>query len=280
MGNNNTKEHPASWRDRFHEVIFEADTPAGKLFDVVLLVLIVLSVAAVVLESIAAVSARYGTALRVSEWVFTGLFTVEYLLRLVSVRRPWRYATSFFGLVDLLAILPTYLSLILPGAQSLLVVRALRLLRVFRVFKLARYMGEVKALIHALRATRTKIAVFLASVLTIALIMGAAMYVIEGEENGFTSIPRGIYWAIVTITTVGYGDISPHSLLGQVVAAIAMLLGYSLIIIPTGIFAMEMVRTTQRQISTEACPDCGREGHETDAVFCKHCGAQLINPPE
>ena len=279
MSTDKPNEHPAAWRHELHEIIFEADTPAGKLFDVVLLVMIVLSVAAVVLESIAAVRARYGTALRVSEWVFTGLFTVEYLVRLVSVRRPWRYATSFFGLVDLLAILPTYLSLILPGAQSLLAVRALRLLRVFRVFKLARYLGEVKALIDALRATRAKIAVFLATVLTLALIMGAAMYVIEGEENGFTSIPRGLYWAIVTITTVGYGDISPHTYLGQAVAAMAMILGYSLIIIPTGIFAVEMVRTTQRQISTQACPDCGREGHEADAAFCKYCGAKL-NPPE
>jgi len=279
MSTDKPNEHPAAWRHELHEIIFEADTPAGKLFDVVLLVMIVLSVAAVVLESIAAVRARYGTALRVSEWVFTGLFTVEYLVRLVSVRRPWRYATSFFGLVDLLAILPTYLSLILPGAQSLLAVRALRLLRVFRVFKLARYLGEVKALIDALRATRAKIAVFLATVLTLALIMGAAMYVIEGEESGFTSIPRGLYWAIVTITTVGYGDISPHTYLGQAVAAMAMILGYSLIIIPTGIFAVEMVRTTQRQISTQACPDCGREGHEADAAFCKYCGAKL-NPPE
>jgi voltage-gated potassium channel len=279
MSTDKPNEHPASWRHQLHEVIFEADTPAGKLFDVVLLVMIILSVAAVVLESIAAVRARHSTALRVAEWVFTGVFTVEYLTRLVSVRRPWRYAISFFGVVDLLAILPTYLSLILPGTQSLVAVRAMRLLRVFRVLKLARYLGEVKALVYALRATRAKIAVFLATVLTLALIMGATMYVIEGEENGFTSIPRGLYWAIVTITTVGYGDISPHTLLGQAVAAMAMILGYSLIIIPTGIFAMEMVRTTQRHISTQACPDCGREGHETDAAFCKYCGARL-NPPE
>ncbi len=272
-------EPRVDWRYRVHEVIFEADTPAGKLFDVVLLALIVLSVVSVMLESVAGVRLRYGTALRAAEWIFTGLFTVEYFLRLVSVRHPWRYATSFYGLVDLLAILPSYLSLLLPGTQSLLVVRALRLLRMFRVLKLIRYLEEAKALRRALRASREKIAVFLLTVLTLALIMGAVMYLIEGEENGFTSIPRGVYWAIVTITTVGYGDISPHTVLGQGVAALAMILGYSLIIIPTGIFATEMVRISQREFSPEACPACGREGHQTDAVFCKYCGASL-HPPE
>jgi len=264
-----------SWRLRLHEIIFEADTPAGKAFDVVLLGLICLSVAAVVLESVGAVRARYGVVLRGAEWVFTLLFTVEYLLRLTSVHRPWRYARSFYGIVDLLAILPTYLSLVISGTHSMAVIRALRLLRIFRVFKLGRYLGEVTALMHALRATRAKIAVFLLAVLTLALIMGTAMYVIEGEDNGFTSIPRGLYWAIVTITTVGYGDLAPKTLLGQAVAAGAMVLGYSLIVIPTGIFAMEMVRTTQRQISTQACPSCSREGHDPDARYCKYCGASL-----
>ncbi len=275
MGKDRVSEQQADWRHRVHEVIFEADTPAGKLFDVVLLVLIVLSVISVMLESVAGIRLRYGTALRVAEWIFTGLFTIEYVLRLVSVRRPWAYATSFFGLVDLLAILPSYLSLVVAGTQSLLVVRALRLLRMFRVLKLIRYLEEAKALRRALRATRQKIAVFLLTVMTLALIMGAVMYLIEGEENGFTSIPRGVYWAIVTITTVGYGDVSPHTVLGQAVAALAMVLGYSLIIIPTGIFATEMVRISQREVTTEACPACGREGHETDAAFCKHCGAEL-----
>ncbi len=269
----------SEWRWRIHEFIFEADTPLGKLFDIVLLILILFSVAAVVLESMASMRRDYGTALRIIEWVVTGLFTVEYLFRLVSVRRPWRYVFSFYGLVDLIAILPTYLSVLVPGTQSLLVVRTLRLLRIFRILKLARYLEEFKALTHALRATRAKIAVFLLTVLILALIMGALMYVIEGEQNGFTSIPRGLYWAIVTITTVGYGDISPQTLLGQTVAAIAMILGYSLIIIPTGIFAMEMVRTTKRDISNQACPSCGGEGHDTEASYCKYCGSQL-NPEQ
>ena len=272
-------EFQAEWRWRIHEIIVEADTKIGKLFDVVLLFLILFSITAVILESIESVRRDYGTMLRIAEWVVTGLFTVEYLFRLISVRRPLRYVFSFYGLVDLMAILPTYLSILMPGTQSLLVVRALRLLRIFRILKLARYLEEFKALTHALRATRAKIAVFLLTVLTLALIMGALMYVIEGEQNGFTSIPRGMYWAIVTITTVGYGDISPQTLLGQTVAAVAMILGYSLIIIPTGIFAMEMVRTTRKEISNQACPTCGGEGHDTEAVYCKHCGSQL-NPEQ
>ncbi len=237
-----------------------------------------LSVVSVMLESVAEVRMHYGTALRITEWVITGLFTVEYFLRLASVRHPWHYATSFYGLVDLLAILPSYLSLVIAGTQSLLVVRALRLLRMFRVLKLARYLHEAKALTRALRATRPKLTVFLLTIMTLALIMGAVMYLIEGEANGFTSIPRGVYWAIVTITTVGYGDITPQTVVGQAVAAMAMVLGYSLIIIPTGIFAMEMVRLSQRENATEACPGCGREGHEADAAFCKYCGAALSSP--
>ncbi len=265
----------SEWRQSLHEIIFEADTPAGKLFDVGLLATIVLSVAAVILESVGWIRTHYGAILRVAEWVFTALFTLEYVLRVVSVRRPWSYVTSFFGIVDLLAILPTYLSLFVTGAQSLLVIRALRLLRVFRVFKVARYVGEVIALMGALRATRAKIAVFLLTVLILALIMGSVMYVIEGEERGFTSIPRSFYWAIVTITTVGYGDIAPQTFLGQAVAAVAMVLGYSLIIIPTGIFAMELVKTAHKPLTTQACPDCTREGHDADAVYCKYCGASL-----
>lgn len=272
---NDSDQPSAPWRERMYEVIFEADTPAGRAFDIVLLVSIGVSVVAVVLESVAGIRARYGSALRFVEWLFTILFTVEYLVRLMSVRRPLRYVTSFFGVVDLLAIVPTYLSLVFVGAQSLLVIRALRLLRVFRVFKVARHLKELSSLLEALRGTRTKITVFMMVILTLVLIMGTAMYVVEGEAAGFTSIPRGIYWAIVTVTTVGYGDIAPRTVFGQVIAAVAMLLGYSLIIIPTGIFSTELARVTARPVTTQCCPDCLREGHDLDAIFCKHCGASL-----
>jgi voltage-gated potassium channel len=263
------------WRSRLHEVLFEADTLAGKTFDVALLLAIALSVAAVMLESVTRIEARFGVWLRGAEWIFTALFTLEYLLRLFSVRDPWRYARSFYGIVDLLAVIPTYLSLFFGGAQSLIVIRALRLLRIFRVFKIARYVGEIRSLIQALRATQAKITVFLFTVLTLALIMGAIMYVIEGADNGFTSIPKGFYWAVVTITTVGYGDISPQTVPGQAVAAFAMLLGYSLIIIPTGIFATELVRSSQKRLTTQVCPHCHREGHDEDAEHCKYCGGEL-----
>ncbi len=270
-----TLERWHGWRSRLHEVIFEADTKAGRLFDITLLVTILLSILAVSLESVAAIRARHGELLRLAEWSFTALFTLEYLLRLVSVRRPLHYATSFFGLIDLLAILPSYLSLLFPGAQSLLVIRALRLLRVFRILKVARYVGEMQSLMHALRATQAKITIFLLALLTLALIMGAVMYVVEGEAHGFTSIPRGFYWAVVTITTVGYGDISPHTVVGQGFAALAMVLGYSLIIIPTGIYATELVKNAHKRITTQNCPSCAREGHDEDATFCKYCGNSL-----
>ena len=230
-----------------HEVIFEADTAAGRTFDIVLLVSIVLSIVAVVLESVADIRMRHGVALRGIEWFFTILFTVEYVARLVSVRRPLRYAVSFYGIVDLLAIVPTYLSFFFADAQMLIVIRALRLLRVFRVLKIVRYVTELGSLVQAIKATRVKITVFLMTVLTLVLILGSAMYVIEGAENGFDSIPRGIYWAIVTVTTVGYGDIAPSTAAGQVIAAAAMVIGYSLIIIPTGIFASELVTEAVRK---------------------------------
>jgi len=269
--------HPVqpAWQHRLHEIIFEADTPAGKAFDVALLVGILASVAVVMLESMPDVRVRYGPALRATEWVITVAFTLEYLLRLLSVTRPIRYARSFFGIVDLLAILPTYLSVLLPGAQSLLVLRAIRLLRVFRVFKLARYVHEAGVLMTALRGARRKILVFFGSVTVLMVVIGALMYLVEGERSGFTSIPRSIYWAIVTVTTVGYGDIAPQTPLGQFIAAIAMLLGYSIIAVPTGIFGVELMRQSQLQISTQACPSCSAEGHDADARYCKHCGAAL-----
>jgi voltage-gated potassium channel len=265
----------APWRERLHEIIFEADTPLGKAFDVALLVAIFVSILAVMLESVAAIREQYGAALRAAEWAFTILFTIEYVLRLISVRRPLRYATSFLGIVDLLSILPTYLSLFVDGTQSLLVIRSLRLLRIFRVLKVVHFMHEVTALTTAIRNSRFKIIVFLMAVLTIVLIMGSAMYVIEGEAGGFTSIPRGMYWAIVTVTTVGYGDIAPTTVLGQIVAAVAMVLGYSLIIIPTGIFSMELVQASRKAATTQNCPECLREGHDQDAEYCKFCSAKL-----
>jgi len=270
-----TSDKKLPWRQQLYELIFEADTPAGKAFDVVLLVAILLSVLSVVLESVSWIREDYGSAIRVAEWVFTILFTVEYVLRLIAVRRPLIYMRSFFGIVDLLAIAPTYLSLFIPGAHSLLVIRALRLLRVFRVFKVARYVSEITALVDAIRATRTKIAVFLAAVLTVVLILGTAMYVIEGEASGFKDIPTGMYWAIVTVTTVGYGDIAPQTTVGQALAALAMVLGYSFIIIPTGIFSMELARRVGRELTTQVCPECLGEGHEPDAAHCKHCGSHL-----
>ena len=264
-----------SIRDRLHEIIFEADTPAGKAFDVSLMVLIILSVVAVMLESTSTVAARYGQWLRTFEWFVTILFTIEYLLRLYCVGKPARYARSFFGVVDLLAILPTYLSFIIPGAQSLLVIRALRLLRVFRVLKLAHFVGEASELRSALRASARKIIVFLGAVLTIVVIVGSMMYLIEGEANGFTSIPVSIYWAVVTMTTVGYGDIAPQTALGKILASAIMIMGYGIIAVPTGIVSVELASVTRRKITTQACPECGAGGHDLDAVHCKYCGAKI-----
>ncbi|HAA75279.1 TPA: ion transporter [Candidatus Latescibacteria bacterium] len=266
----------APLRRRLHEIIFEADTPAGKAFDEVLIVSIVLSVIVVMLDSVASVSARYGETIVALEWGFTILFSVEYVLRLYAVRLPRRYAHSFFGVVDLLAVVPTYVSLVLPGSQYLLVIRVLRLLRIFRVLKLAQYLGEANLLLSALRASRRKIAVFLFAVLTIVVICGSVMYAIEGGDNGFTSIPRSVYWAIVTLTTVGYGDISPHTELGQAVAAVIMILGYGIIVVPTGIVTSELTHgASTGPVSTHACPSCGCDGHVLDPTYCYSCGARM-----
>jgi len=262
-------------QNTIHEIIFEADTPAGKAFDVALMVLIILSVIAVMLESTRTIEVRYGDILRTFEWVVTIIFTIEYVLRLYCVGKPARYARSFFGIVDLLAILPTYVSLIIPGAQSLLVIRALRLLRVFRVLKLAHFVGEASELRAALSASARKIIVFLGAVLTIVVIVGSMMYLIEGEENGFTSIPVSIYWAIVTMTTVGYGDIAPQTPLGKILASAIMIMGYGIIAVPTGIVSVELAGVTKRRINTQACPECGAGGHDGDAVHCKYCGGKI-----
>jgi voltage-gated potassium channel len=266
---------PSDWRHRLHEIIFEADTPAGKAFDVLLIWSILISVSAVILESVTGIRSAYGSYLYVVEWVFTFLFTVEYILRLVSIDRPLRYATSFLGIVDLLAVIPTYLSFMIPGSQSLLALRIVRLLRVFRVFKLAAYLNEARVLSSALRASRRKISVFLLAVLTIVVIIGSIMYLVEGEANGFTDIPNSIYWAIVTLTTVGYGDLSPQTPLGKALASIVMVMGYGIIAVPTGIVTVEISQAAKRTVTTQACPSCGAEGHDGDAVYCKYCGGRI-----
>jgi voltage-gated potassium channel len=264
-----------SLRTRLRIIIFEADTPSGKAFDVALLCAIVLSVFTVMLESVSSVADAYGAELRLAEWIFTLLFTAEYVLRLYCVERPWRYARSFFGIVDLLAILPTYLSLLIPGSQSLLVIRALRLLRIFRVFKLARFLREANMLVTALRTGSRKVIVFLGTVLVLIAILGSAMYIIEGEEHGFDSIPLAMYWAAATMTTVGYGDLVPRTPLGRFLSTLVMVIGYSIIAIPTGIMTSEIIAAGQKPVTTRHCPECLTEGHETNARFCKDCAAPL-----
>lgn len=267
----------SKFRHRLHEIIFEADTRAGKTFDVFLIIAIILSVAVVMFDSIASVRMGYGEFLYAMEWVFTIFFTIEYILRLISVKNRIRYCLSIFGIIDLLAILPTYLSLFLPGSQYLIVIRVLRVLRIFRIFKLAYYLGEATALIDALKSSRRKIIVFITTVLTLVVIFGSLMYLVEGAKNGFTSIPKSIYWAVVTMTTVGYGDISPKTGLGQALASFIMILGYGIIAVPTGIVTAELSQNKQTEVTTQACPECMGEGHDKDAVFCKFCSARL-NP--
>ena len=270
-------KHPASWRLTLHEIIFEADTPAGKLFDIGLIVAILLSIIAVMLDSVAEVRAEHGKALYAIEWFFTLLFTVEYCARIASLGNPVRYMRSFYGLVDLIAILPTYISLLFPGSQYLMVIRVLRLLRIFRILKLAQYLNEGETLLKAMRASARKISVFLFAVLSLVLIFGSLLYLIEGDESGFTSIGVSCYWAITTLTTVGYGDISPQSPLGRAVASVIMVMGYGIIAVPTGIVTAELVAPIKGAVSTQACPECGLEKHSYDAVFCKYCSARL-NP--
>jgi voltage-gated potassium channel len=274
----------APWRQRLFEIIFGSDTPAGKAFDIALIWFIFLSVGAVMLESVGEIREVYGHELLVAEWVFTILFTIEYFLRLICVRSPKKYATSFFGLVDLFAILPTYISVIVPGAQTFLVIRAFRVVRIFRIFKLSAYFAEGQILVGALKAGRPKIMVFLVGVGTVVISMGALMYFVEGEANGFTSIPKSIYWTVSAMTTVGFGDIVPQTALGQFIATALMITGYGVIAIPTGIVTTEMVKgsleaTTSFSKETKKmppdCESCGLKGHDDDARFCKRCGHQL-----
>lgn len=263
-------------KERLHEIIFEADTRAGKIFDVVLIVVIVLSVVVVMLESVEAVHVRYGSLLIRLEWIITILFTLEYFIRIYLVKRAWKYIRSFFGVIDLLSFLPTYIEFLLPGTHYFLVVRILRLLRIFRVLKMITYVGEAAVLTKSLKASRRKIYIFLFFVMNVTIIIGSTMYVVEGPEAGFTSIPRGVYWAIVTLTTVGFGDITPITPLGQFLASVVMIMGYGIIAVPTGIVTAEM--STQRvsaTVSTQACQSCAAEGHDPDATYCKYCGEAL-----
>ncbi|MBK6981340.1 MAG: ion transporter [Betaproteobacteria bacterium] len=266
------------WRLRLYTIIFEADTNAGRLFDQVLIVAILLSVGVVLADSVETIHARHGREFHVIEWVFTALFTVEYIARLSCVRHPWRYATSFFGIVDLVSVLPTWLALLFPEAHVLLDVRALRLLRIFRILKLAAYVWEYQGLARALVSSRRKILVFLSAVMMVVLIMGTLMYVVEGPEHGFTSIPTSIYWAITTMTTVGFGDITPKTDFGRFVASFMMLVGWGTLAVPTGIVTAEMTAMRMlRTPTTRTCHECLTEGLLPEAVFCMHCGVRL--PP-
>lgn len=266
------RERPG-WQKRLYGVIFEADTPIGKTFDVALIVAILLSVVLVMLDSVRSLNQSHGGLFRAAEWTLTILFTLEYAARISCAPNRLRYATSFFGMVDLLAIIPTYAAVLFPEAHYLLAVRILRILRVFRVFKLVQYMNEASQLRSALAASRRKIIVFLFAVFALVVVIGSVMYLIEGEENGFTSIPRGVYWAIVTLTTVGYGDVAPQTALGQALASLVMVLGYGIIAVPTGIVTAELTRG-DRELPG-ACPGCGVHGHLHDAIHCRRCGVPL-----
>ena len=279
--NSTTKRH---WKTKLHEIIYEADTSSGKIFDIVLLFTILASIVLVMLESVNSFDAKYHNLLNISEWIITILFTVEYLARIITVKKPFNYIFSFYGIVDLLSTIPKYISLAFGGVHALAALRALRLLRVFRILKLARYLGASNNLVNALKASRVKISVFIFAVMIISIILGTIMYLIEGEENGFTNIPKSVYWCIVTLTTVGYGDISPITPLGQFIASIIMILGYGIIAVPTGIVSAEYVSQSKSnkdktdsgvQLNSQSCQNCLKEDHKDDAEFCYHCGNKL-----
>ena len=261
-------------RERLYEIIFEADTRAGKLFDLVLLVIILLSVLLVLLESVPGIRINYSSILKILEWIITIIFTVEYLLRVVIVQKPVKYILSFYGIIDFLAVIPTYISLVFVGTHSLIVIRILRLLRVFRILKLTRYSSAGQKLGRALWASREKISVFIFFVIILVVIIGTIMYLVEGEEHGFSSIPRSIYWAVVTLTTVGYGDISPETPFGQFLASVVMILGYAIIAVPTGIVTSELMKPAEKQ-NTQVCRNCLCETHDDDAIYCKKCGNKI-----
>lgn len=265
------------WRHKLYEIIYEADTPAGKRFDVILLWVILVGILLVMLESVEEINAKYQAFFNVAEWIITALFTIEYIARIITVRRPLNYIFSFYGIIDFLSTIPKYLSLFLVGTQVLVVFRALRLLRVFRILRLHQYVGESQKLMGALRASRTKIFVFLFTILIICVVLGTVMYLVENRESGFTSIPKSIYWAIVTLTTVGYGDIAPVSVAGQFIASFIMILGYAIIAIPTGIVTSEMTRHRRESelFDTQSCPNCLADRHPYNARYCYRCGAVM-----
>lgn len=264
-------------RENIYEIIFEADTREGKLFDISLLVIILISVALVVLESVPAILEQNESFLKITEWVITIIFSIEYILRIAIVKKPFRYIFSFYGIIDLLSVIPTYLSIFILGSHSLVVIRMLRLLRVFRILKLTRYTQAGRTLARALWASREKISVFIFFVIILVIIVGTIMYLVEGAEHGFTSIPRGIYWAVVTLTTVGYGDISPETSMGQFFASIVMIMGYAIIAVPTGIVTAEIINPSDKH-NTQVCPACLHHTHDDDAKYCKKCGTEM-NPP-
>ncbi len=268
----------SNWKSRLHEIIYGADTPAGKFFDVVLLIFILASIILVMLESVSSINNQYADFFNKAEWVITILFTLEYFGRIIAIKKPSEYIFSFYGIVDFLSTIPKYLAVFFVGTHALVALRALRLLRVFRILKLARFIGESNQLMRALKASRAKIAVFLFAVLIISIILGTVMYLIEGDQgSGFTSIPRSVYWAIVTLTTVGYGDIAPVTPLGQLIAAMIMIMGYGIIAIPTGIVTAEYVNSDKVHINTQSCQSCSAEGHNDNADFCYECGHKLSN---
>ncbi|MDP1519691.1 ion transporter [Porticoccus litoralis] len=262
-------------REKLYQIIFGTDTPLGQRFDIFLIYAILISVLAVILTTVDALNSRYSTTFFVIEWFFTGLFTIEYALRIFcSPNRP-KYLFSFYGIIDLVSIIPSYLALMITGAHYLMIIRLVRVLRIFRVLKLVRYLSEADVLMRSLHQARRKIFVFFSAVLVLSTLFGCLMYVVEGPDNGFSSIPISIYWTIVTITTVGYGDITPHTVIGQLISTLAMLTGYSIIAIPTGIITAELANEIQREKSLYPCPNCVKAGHDRDAIHCKWCGASL-----
>lgn len=271
-----------NWRTKLHEIIYEADTFEGKLFDIVLLILIIISIALVMLESVKEIDAQYHNLLNTLEWIITGLFTIEYITRIISVNQPFRYILSFYGMIDLLSIIPKYFGLFIDGTHALVALRSLRLLRIFRILKLARYLGASENLLKALIASRVKISVFLFAVVILSIILGTIMYMVEGDAAGFNSIPKSVYWCVVTLTTVGFGDITPQTPLGQFIATIVMILGYGIIAVPTGIVSVEYSQQSKGVIppnklilNTQVCQNCGESNHNDSAKFCHKCGHKL-----